>query len=133
MMLWGATNTILGWVGEPAAAVLTSISRQGGERNEVTPNRYTYSIGYTFTLPGGKRVDGFTTRVGGPVFIKADGKSTIPVRYFKTAPFINALEEDTGPSLKQVLITLTGAFLIIVMNQEKGKGNKSGFTIRRGW
>ena len=67
------------------------------------PGRYTYNISYTFTLPDGKDVNGFTKHIGDSVYLKADGTSTVRVRYFTAFPYINAMERDTGLGAEQVV------------------------------
>lgn len=116
-ILWGFSGVMLGLFGEETAAVITSIRREGGERNEVIPNRYTYNISYTFTLPDGKKVDSFTKKIGSSVYVKADGTTTRPVRYFPAFPYINALEQDTGYGLRQLLLIFIGGFLIFAVNR----------------
>lgn len=119
LVLWGVSTITLRFAGESATAVITGIHRQGGERTDGKPGRYTYSIGYTFILPDGRRVNGSTTKIGGAVYIKANGTSTLPVRYFKAVPFINTPEEKTRPSFGQPVLIIAGAFLIFVMNRPK--------------
>lgn len=126
LIVWGVGTVVLGVIGERDTAVITSIRRQGGERNEVIPGRYTYSIGYTFTLPNGKRVDDSTTKIGSAIYLKADGRSTTPVRYLKSAPFINTMEENTKPSFGQVALVTAGTFLIVVMNKRKENHSQDG-------
>ncbi|MCL6559996.1 MAG: hypothetical protein K6U74_14645 [Firmicutes bacterium] len=118
LMLWGISTVTLWFAGESATAVITSIHREGGERSDGKPGRYTYSIGYTFTLSDGRRVDGSAKKIGGAVYVKADGTSTAPVRYLKVAPFINTLEENTRPSFGQPALVVAGILLIIVMNRK---------------
>ena len=115
-ILWGVGTIVLGIIGEHETAVITSIRRQGGERSDGKPGRYTYSIGYTFILPDGKRVSGSTTKIRNAVFLKTEGKSVAPVRYLKSMPTINALEEDTKPSFGQLMVIFVGTCLIVVMN-----------------
>lgn len=117
IILWGISDCMLGFYGKEATAVITSIRREGGERNETTPNRYTFNIGYTFTLPDGRVIDGFTKKIGSPVFLKADGTSTTQVRYLPNFPYINALEEESGFGKRQVILIITGVFLIILVNR----------------
>lgn len=117
-IFWGISLFALGLVGEKDTAVITSVRRQGGERNEVKPNRYTYIISYTFKLPEGKKVEGFTTRIGDAVYVK-NPNSTTTVRYFALFPFINALEKETQPGLRQVVYFTVGGFLIYVLNKPK--------------
>ena len=118
LILYGIGSLVLGVVGEKDTAILTSIRRQGGERNESIQGRYTYSIGYTFTLPDGRQIDGSATSVRDAVYIKADGTSTIPVRYLKVLPVINAPEEDTRPSIGQPLLVGLGVFLIYAVRKK---------------
>lgn len=117
LILWGIGTVILGIMGEWDSAVITHIRRQGGERSDSRPGRYTYIISYTFTLPDGKRIDGFTTKISDSVYIKANGTSKAPVRYLKKLPFINSLEENTELSVGQLVLVVTGGFIIVVMNK----------------
>ena len=111
-------NTAERFFGERATAVVTHIRREGGERAEVVPNRYTYNISYTFVLPDGKEVDGFVRKIGGAVHLKADGTGRIAVRYVKTMPVVNAPEKSTPFSPGQVILMAAGVFLIAQMNRK---------------
>lgn len=119
MILWAIGGLALGLFGEHASAVVTHTRREGGERDEVVPNRYTYNISYTFTLPDGSKVDGFTKKVWDALYLKADGTGRIAVRYFKAMPYINAPEETTPFSLKQPILMAVGIFLIVQINQRQ--------------
>lgn len=110
---------MLGLVGNRDTAVITSIRRQGGQRNEAIPNRYTYSIGYSFELVDGRTIDGTTTHIGSPIYSKASGYSTKPVRYFAAWPHINALEEDTGLRPGPLLLILAGGILLLISFKAK--------------
>ncbi|MDP3058084.1 MAG: hypothetical protein Q8N36_01295, partial [bacterium] len=81
------------------------------------PNRYTYSIGYSFTLPDGRTIHGYTQKIGDPVFLKPTGTDVRSIRYIKNAPYINALESDTKPNLGHLTLIITGAFLIVIINK----------------
>lgn len=48
LILYGLIHIYLGIVGEKDTAIITNIRRQGAERNESVPNRYTYVISYSF-------------------------------------------------------------------------------------
>ena len=117
-ILWGAMNAALGIFGEQTSAVITDIRREGGERADVIPNRYTYNISYVFSLPDGKEIHGFTKKIGDAVYLKADGTGRIAVLYFKELPYINAPEENKLP-LKPIILSGTGIFLIVLMNRKK--------------
>lgn len=120
LVLWGIGNTALGVVGKSASAVITSIRREGGERADGKPGRYTYNISYTFTLPDGKEVNGFSKQIGNSVFLKADGTSNVRIRYFPDFPYFNAMEKDTGFGAGQLVLILAGGFLIFLINRKKG-------------
>lgn len=64
------TGRALDFFGEPATAVVTHIRREGGERTDAVLGRYTYDISYTFTLPNGSKVEGFTKKVGDAVYLR---------------------------------------------------------------
>ena len=124
-ILWGFVSMALGLVGEKGVAVITHIRREGGERNEAIRGRYTYCIAYSFFLPDGRRMDGSTKRIGDSVYLKADGKTTAPVRYFASLPSLNSLEKDARPNPGHAVIIGTGAFLVWVINSKKlGKRKK---------
>lgn len=120
LIFMGASEIILGFAGQSASAVITSIRREGGEREDGRPGRYTYNVSYTFALPDGKEIDGFTKKIGDSVYLKADGKSTAQVRYLPAFPYINAMERDTGIGAGQVVLILAGCFLIFFMNRKDG-------------
>lgn len=118
-ILWGIGSLALGIYGEKAAAVVTDIRREGGERADIKPGRYTYNIGYTFTLPDGKEISGFTRKIGDAVYIKAEGSGKITLRYFKAAPFFNTPEENTRLSLKQPILAGVGVLLIVLISRSE--------------
>lgn len=119
LIFMGASEAMLGVAGKSTSAVITSVRREGGERTDGKPGRYTYNISYTFTLPDGKEINGFTKQIGDSVYLKADGTSTVRVRYFPAFPFINAMERDTTLGAGQVILMIAGGFLIFFMNRKK--------------
>ena len=122
MIALGVGRLALGVVGEHGTAVITSVRRQGGELTTAgKPGRYFYHIGYSFNLPDGRIVDGWTARVGDSTYIKAYGKSTIPVRYLKVLPQVNAPESSTRLSIGQPVLIGAGIFLIVVMNRDMNR------------
>jgi len=121
---WGLTTLALGFAGTKVTAVVTDIRREGGERNEVQRGRYTYNVSYTFMLPDGKNVNGVSKYIGDAVFLKADGKSKVPVRYFSFFPAINALASDTKPGIGQLVFVVMGVFLIYIINKHPKKVNQ---------
>ncbi|MDD3705391.1 MAG: hypothetical protein PHC45_04935 [Clostridiaceae bacterium] len=122
-IIYGLIHVTLGIIGEKDTAIITNIRRQGGERNEAIPNKYTYSISYSFTLPDGKEIDGFTYKIGSATYIKVSNSdvSIVPVRYFKAFPHINALESDSGFRLGNFIIIGAGIVLITLIRPKKCK------------
>ncbi len=116
LILLGGSQIALGYLGESATAVLTSVRREGGERDESVAGRYTYSIGYTFSTTDGKRIDGHSRKIGGAVFLRADGISTVRVRYFRAFPYYSVMESDAGLGLGQLALIVVGGVLIYLMN-----------------
>lgn len=110
-ILWGIGNVALGILGEQATAVITDIRREGGEHTDLKPGRYTYNISYTFALPGGKEINGVTKKIGDSVYLKADGTSTVRVRYFPCFPYFSATEKDTGPGVGPLTLISAGGVL----------------------
>ncbi len=124
LILMGLTRTILGLSGESTNAVITHIRREGGERNESRAGRYTYNISYTFNLPDGRKIDGMSKQIGDAIFVKADRNSTVAVRYFPSLPFINTLERDAKFGLGQLVLIITGGFLIYFINAGTNRERK---------
>ncbi len=116
-IIYGVGMAMLGLVGTRATAMITSIRRQGGERDEAVPGRYTYIIGYRFELPDGRIIDGSTTRIGSSVYVKATGASTAPVRYFAFFPYFSALESHASPGIGQLIVAMAGGFLVFAANR----------------
>jgi hypothetical protein len=129
ILAWGLILPVLRIAGQRGTAVIDTVRRELGERNEVIPNRYTYNIGYSFTLPDGRKINGFSRRIGDAVYFKAGGSSTAPVRYFSFFPYINALEEDTEPNYRHLILIVTGAFLIYIVNRHKKKQKRASAKI----
>ncbi len=119
LILMGITEIALGLIGESTSAVVTSIRREGGERDDGKPGRYTYNIGYTFTLPSGKEINGFSKKIDDSVYLKADDKSNIRIRYFSAFPYINTPQNDARFGAGQLTLILTGLFLIFLMNVKR--------------
>ncbi|MGV8137928.1 MAG: hypothetical protein AB2L20_22185 [Mangrovibacterium sp.] len=123
-IVWALTLVVLRFAGERETAVIDTVRRELGRRSEANPNRYIYNISYTFTLPNGKAINGFSRRVGGAGYFKASGVSTAPVRYFSFFPYVNALEEDAEPGYKQLIMIIAGGVLIYFTNREKKRRNR---------
>jgi len=82
--------------------------------NEAIPNRYTYSVSYTFTTADGQKVDGFTYRTGSAVYVKTSAlrPSMVHIRYLKAFPCINALEGDSGLKPGNFILLFAGIVIL---------------------
>ncbi|MEA5010229.1 MAG: hypothetical protein VB100_00715 [Angelakisella sp.] len=114
-ILWGSISVALGTFGQQSTAVVTHIRREGGERADAAPGRYTYNISYTFTLSNGKEISGVAKKIANGAYVKADGMSTVQIRYFERFPYFNAIEKNTGVGKGPLTLILTGATLIFLM------------------
>lgn len=125
LIAFGFLRISLGLFGEESTALVTHVRRQGGERNEATPNRYNYSISYVFTTADGKRIDGFTYSIGGSIYMKVSGSSQInaPVRYFEIQPRLNALDRDAGLKAGNIILVLAGTILLKALTPKKCNTN----------
>lgn len=115
-ILLGIAWGMLGFLGEKTTGIITDVRREMGERTDSKPGRYTYSIGYSFELPGGKLIYGNAKRVSDGVYIK-NQNMPVTVRYFEIFPHINALEGNTGFNLGNVIMILAGCVLVVVVNK----------------
>lgn len=111
LIMMALGSLILGLLGERATAVVTDIRREGGEMADVKPGRYTYNIGYTFTLPSGVKINGYSKKIGDAVYIKADGKAKVTVRYLKAAPLINTLRRKYAAFSRSAFSSKYGCFV----------------------
>lgn len=119
LILMGLSAMMLGFFGESAPATITQVRREGGERTDGKPGRYTYNISYTFTLHDGTVMDGFTKKISDAAYMKTSGLTgTRTVKYFAPLPFINVLEEDSGPGAGQFILIGAGLALIFLMNRK---------------
>lgn len=125
LILMGVTEIVLGFAGDRAEAIVTDIRREGGERTDGKPGRYTYHIGYAFQLPDGTTINGFSKKIGDGVYLKADGSHTVSIRYLGAFPYINAMERDTGPGAGQLTLILAGGALIFLINARKSKDERT--------
>ncbi len=112
-VLYGVVIPLLPVVGEKAPGKITVIRREGGERNEATPNRYSYSVAYEFALDDGTVICGNTKVIGNS---NSAGIATAHtnVFYLKIFPYINARESDTAFTIGNVILVSAGVLLIAV-------------------
>jgi hypothetical protein len=114
LILIAAVQLLLYVFGATAPADI-SVRRVGGA-NDGAPvgQRYEWSVDYTFTDDAGNTRSGHTTRRGSDM---SPGVTDDTAYYFPFAPFISALESDAAPGWHQLIFTVLGLFLLIVMNR----------------
>lgn len=114
----------LGMIGEETYGFITTYRRILGERGEVIPNRYTYSLGYKFYVDD-TEYSGSTTVINSPLFIKPDGKSLIQISYLSSAPYLSSVTSETQIDMGKFALVSFGILLVVVMNpSKKSKRNK---------
>ncbi|MCW8883183.1 MAG: hypothetical protein OQK92_12750 [Sedimenticola sp.] len=120
LMAWGIVTPMVGLFGETTDALITHVRRQGGERNEVIPDRYTHVISYRFTLPDKQTVEGFSY-VLGPSFsiMTPHAPGLIKVRYLPLIPQMNTLEYQAYPNLGHLIVLAVGYLLAFGLWREK--------------
>lgn len=111
------SNLALYFFGETASISVTTRQIGGVDDRYELNQRYEWSIDYTFTDKNGVSHSGHAIQRGGDLPPKTDSRAY----YFSFAPFINALESETQPSIGQLLYILIGIFLLLVMNRKRNK------------
>ncbi|MEA4816417.1 MAG: hypothetical protein VB120_06135 [Lachnospiraceae bacterium] len=119
LILWGAGEISLAIAGEKTSAVITNIRREGGERSDGKPGRYTYNISYTFSLPGGKNINGLAKKIGNSVYLKADGTSTANIKYLPAFPYLNSMKNNLELLGGSVIFIISGTALIFLVNRKQ--------------
>ena len=112
--------------GTRTMGTITDVRRQGGERDETIRNQYNYGVGYHFTLPDGRRIEGGATVVG-KSYTSGIAKGASPVRYLAAWPRINILERHTRISMGNGILAAVGVLLIVVVfKPSKGRNKARG-------
>jgi hypothetical protein len=120
LTLTGSAQMLLGLAGERVTAVVTSVRREAEEPGDAGSGKYTYRVGYTFYLPDGREISGYAKQIGDAVYLKADGTSTIAVRYFTGFPWLSVPEANTGIRAGQFVFILIGVGLMWLFNSGLG-------------
>lgn len=114
-------------VGEETYGFITSYRRVLGERGEVIPNRYTYSLSYKFFVEN-TEYSNSTTVINSPLFIKPDGESLIQISYLAGAPYLSAVKSETEIDMGKFALISFGTVLVVIMNpSKKSKKNKKTY------
>ncbi len=106
-LAWGGALVVLGVAGDSATPRNVQARRTGGERDEATPNRYTYSIGYEFVTRDGTVVPGHAQAIGSSTSVKTPRK----ILYLASLPWINAPEDHCGLNIYPASLLAVGGLL----------------------
>lgn len=123
LIMFPIYQVTIGILGETTIGTITSYRRILGERGEIIPNRYTYALGYAFSL-NNEPYFGSITLINSPIYLKPDGNQLIEIQYIQNYPYLNALEIDTSINIGKFVLMGFGILLIWVMNPKKTKSNK---------
>jgi len=113
LSLYGMMMPLLSVIGERTQGLITVVRREGGERDEAVPNRYSYSVGYEFLLDDGAVISG-NTKVIGNAYNAGISRGQASIRYLRIFPYLNAVEADTTLSVEHVILLAVGAFIITI-------------------
>ena len=117
-VVYGLMVPFLNIAGTPASGNIVSVRREGGERDEVVPNRYTWSVTYEFTDSSGKARSG-NTKVVGSSYNSGVSKGPVTVLYFKYIPFLNAMDGSGFFPLERIIILSVGILFIVLLFRNK--------------
>ena len=123
LSLYGTMMPLLYVIGEKTQGTITVVRREGGERDEAIPNRYSYSVGFEFLLDDGTVIYG-NTKVIGNAYNAGISKGQASICYLKIFPYLNALEADTTLSVEHVILIAVGVFIIIINLRNRPGGNR---------
>ena len=123
LAFYGTMIPLLSVIGERTQGMITVIRREGGERNEAVPNRYSYAVGYEFSLDDGTVISG-NTKVIGNAYNAGVSKGQASIRYLKTLPYLNALESGTALSIEHVILVAVGILIITINLRHRSGGNQ---------
>jgi hypothetical protein len=113
LLAWALLTPLLGLFGSETEATVTHVRRQGGERGEALPNRYTFIVSYRFAMPDGRVVESTTQMIGDYANIPAlHAARPLLVRYVPIWPSINSLSIQAQPNLEHLLVAVVGWILL---------------------
>ena len=123
LSLYGMMMPLLSVIGERTPGMITVVRREGGERDEAIPNRYSYSVGYEFLLDDGTVISG-NTKVIGNAYNAGISKGQASIRYLKILPYLNALESDTALSVGHVILLAAGVSTVAINLRSRPGDNR---------
>ena len=113
LALYGMMMPLLSVLGKRTSGAITVVRREGGERDEAVPNRYSYAVGYEFLPDDGTVIPGNTKAIGN-AYNAGISKGRASIRYLGIFPYFNALEPDTTLSVEHVILLAVGVFIVVI-------------------
>jgi hypothetical protein len=65
--------------------------------------------------PDGKEINGFTKQIGDGIYQKADGTSTVQIRYLPGYPYFSELERNVGMGAGSLVLIVAGGVLVFLL------------------
>ncbi len=122
LMLWGLSIPMLGLWGAQTDATVTQIRRQGGERGEAIPNRYTFIVSYRFVTADGQMIENSTQMIGDFANVPAlQTAQPLKVRYLAQWPRFNSLTLQARLNIEHLIVAAVGWLLMIGIWRGKAK------------
>lgn len=122
-LIYGAMIPVLTVAGAKTIGNITTVRREGGERNEAIPNRYNYAVGFEFETIEGKLISGNTKVIGGPQNAGIS-KGPATVMYLKQFPYLNALQESSVFPVERIIIFCLGILFLFMAFKSKSMRRK---------
>ena len=122
-IIYGLMIPVLNVAGSKTIGNIVEVRREGGERDDVTPNRYTWSVAYEFTVPGGKEYSGNTKAIGSS-YSSGVSKGPVTVMYMDFFPYLNAIDESKFFPLDRIIILAVGVLFVFLLFRKKRSGIK---------
>jgi len=113
LVLYAVLIPALAMVGQRTMGEITEVRRELGDRRDPLANRYSYAVGFEFTLADGRVIPG-NTKVIGSANQAGIAKGPHAVRYLAVFPYLNALEEDTVFDWGKVVMLGLGGWLCTI-------------------
>jgi len=117
-VVYGAMVPVLKIAGSDTIGEIVEVRREGGERNDMTPNRYNWSVTYEFKDASGKERSG-NTKVVGSSYSSGVAKGPVMVMYLKQLPFLNAIDESKFFPLERIIILAVGILFLVLLFKKK--------------
>jgi|GEM_PF-930939 len=115
LIAWGGMLISMGFIGVSTIPTDVSVRREGGERNDSTPNRYTWYISYDFKTRDGNTFSGHSQKIGNAINVQRPKH----ISYLTFFPYINAPSDQVGIRTMPVILIAAGTVVIWGMTRSR--------------